>query len=210
MALGAVIEAVAREPYADVIRERIARPLGLRTLTFGPPTGASNVVVTPWTPQATSAAGALYASPTDIVRWDAAFFGGKLLPKAIVTAMTTPPALPGALLPYAFGWVADTLDGRREIWHNGDVLGATTRNCWFPDQHVAVVVFGNALDFDPAPVVRAAMRAIDPPSPAAVAADGAPAPGEEAAVTVRAQGVCRVGERFDRPVAVRPPHARRH
>jgi len=81
VALGAVIEAVAREPYADVIRERIAQPLGLRTLTFGPPAGASNVVVTPWTPQATFAAGALYASPADIVRWERLFSAASCCPK---------------------------------------------------------------------------------------------------------------------------------
>jgi len=73
VALGAVIEAVAKKPYADVIRDRIARPLALRTLTFGPPSDAPNVVRTPWTPQATYAAGALYVSPADLVRWNEAF-----------------------------------------------------------------------------------------------------------------------------------------
>jgi len=101
--------------------------------------------------------------------------------------MTTPPSLPNAASAYAFGWIVDTLDGRRQIWHNGGVVGSSTRNCWFPDQHVAVVVFGTAIDFDPGLVVRAAMRVVEPPSAAAVAAKASPAAGEDAAITVRAR-----------------------
>jgi CubicO group peptidase (beta-lactamase class C family) len=187
--LGAVIEAVTKQSYATVIHERIAAPLGLTTLTFGPPSDTKDVVVSTWSAEAASAAGGLYASPADIARWDAAFFGGKLLPLATVREMTTPPKIAGASLPYAFGWIADTLEGRTQIWHNGGVPGANTRNSWFPDTHTAVVVFGNDVAFDPGPTVRDTMRVIDPPSAAALAEQRAPSPNEDAAVTATAKRV---------------------
>lgn len=187
VALGAVIEAVTKQTYAAVIRDRIARPLGLTTLSFGPPAGARDVVRSPWTAQATYAAGGLYASPADLARFDREFFAGRLVPPKIVELMTTPPPIPNAALHYGFAWVSDTLDGREQRWHNGGVLGASTRNCWFPRDGVAVVVFGNELGFDPAPIVRAAMRVVVPPSAATLEAEQTAASGEDAAITSEAR-----------------------
>ncbi|HEY0396498.1 MAG TPA: serine hydrolase domain-containing protein [Candidatus Elarobacter sp.] len=201
--LGMIVETASGMPYGRFIHERIAQPLGLAHLTFGAPASGANVArgyeaetgetaVTPWTAQATYAAGGLYAAPSDLVRWDEAFFGGKLLDASTVALMTTPPQLPGnAQSGYAMGWVHETLDGHPLIWHNGGVLGANTRNAYFPDQRIAVVVFGNSLTFDETRVVREAFRALVPPSPAQLAAerqrDSAAAPGEDPAITAAAR-----------------------
>ena len=151
--LGMIVEAVARLPYGRFVHERIAQPLGLAHLTFGPPPGGAGVTrgyepqsggtaVTPWTPQATYAAGGLYAAPADLVRWDEAFFAGRLLDARSVTLLTTPPAL-AVPTEYAMGWLRGTLDGHPMIWHNGGVIGASARNAYFPDHRIAVVVFAN-------------------------------------------------------------------
>jgi CubicO group peptidase (beta-lactamase class C family) len=200
--LGMIVEAAARVPYARFIAERIAAPLGLTHLTFGPPRGATNVTrgyeaasggtaVTPWAPQATYAAGGLYASPADLVRWDEAFFGGKLLDAAAVRVLTTPPQLPSGASSYAMGWIRESLDGHPLLWHNGGVLGANTRNAYFPDQRISVVVFANTLAFDETRIVREAFRALVPPSEAQLAAererDTKAAPGEDPAITAAAR-----------------------
>jgi D-alanyl-D-alanine carboxypeptidase len=201
--LGMIVEAVARVPYARFVHERIAAPLGLATLSYGPPSGGANVThgyepqtgdlpVQPWSPESTYAAGGLYAAPADLVRWDEAFFGGRLLDAKTVQLMTTPPQLPnGARTSYAMGWIRDTLDGHPLIWHNGGVLGANTRNAYVPDERVSVVVFGNTSGFDETRVVREAFRALVPPTPAQLAAErqreSTPAPGEDPAVTSAAR-----------------------
>ena len=201
--LGMIVEEAAHVPYGRFIHERIAQPLGLTHLTFGPPPKGADVTfgyeaqfggtaVTPWTPQATYSAGALYATPGDLVRWDEAFFGGRLLDAATVQRMTTPPQLRGgARTDYAMGWVHDALDGHTMIWHNGGVLGANTRNAYFPDDRIAIVVFGNTAAFDETAVVREAFRALVPPSEAQLAAerekDAKPAPGEDPAITAAAK-----------------------
>jgi CubicO group peptidase (beta-lactamase class C family) len=201
--LGMIVEAVSGVPYGRFIHERIATPLGLAHLTYGPPPAGANVArgyeaqtgttaVTPWTPQATYAAGALYAAPADLVRWDEAFFGGRLLDAKAVATLTTPPQLPGgAHTNYAMGWLRDVLDGHPMIWHNGGVIGANTRNAYFPDERISVVVFGNTVGFDETRIVREAFRALVPPSQAQLAAERdsetKSAPGEDAAITVAAR-----------------------
>ncbi|MBV8297978.1 MAG: beta-lactamase family protein [Candidatus Eremiobacteraeota bacterium] len=201
--LGTIIEALARVPYGRFVHEHIAQPLGLTHLTYGPPPAGSDVTrgyepqtgataVTPWTVQATYAAGGLYAAPADLVRWDEAFFGGRLLDAATVRTMTTPPQLPGgAHTDYAMGWVRQELDGHPTVWHNGGVIGAHTRNSYFPEQRIEVVVFANSAGFDETRVVREAFRALVPPTEAQLAAERAretqPAPGEDPAITVAAR-----------------------
>jgi len=201
--LGMIVEAAAGIPYGRFVRERIVAPLGLAHLTYGPPPAGANVArgyepqtggtaVTPWTPQATYAAGALYASPDDLVRWDEAFFGGRLLDAKTVQLMTTPPQLPGgAHTSYAMGWVREALDGHPMIWHNGAVIGAHARNAYFPEQRISVVVFANASGFDETRIVREAFRALVPATDAQLAAERdsetKSAPGEDPAVTAAAR-----------------------
>jgi len=201
--LGMIVEATARMPYGRFIAERIAKPLGLTHLTFGPPPSGSDLArgyepqtgtaaVTPWTPQATFAAGGLYATPADLVRWNDAFFGARLLDAATVREMTTPAALTGdAKSNYAMGWLRDDLDGHPMIWHNGAVIGAHARNAYFPEQRITVVAFGNSTSFDETRIEREAFRALVPPSEAQLAADrkreATPAAGEDPAITAAAK-----------------------
>ena len=201
--LGMIVEATARMPYGRFIAERIAQPLGLTHLTFGPPPSGSDAArgyepqtgstaVTPWTPQATFAAGGLYATPADLVRWDDAFFGGRLLDATTVRAMTTPPALAGDTKSnYAMGWLRDELDGHPMIWHNGAVIGAHGGNAYFPEQRISVVVLGNSLSFDETRIRRAAFRALVPPSQAQLADDlrreNTPAAGEQPEISAAAK-----------------------
>jgi CubicO group peptidase (beta-lactamase class C family) len=169
IALGAAIEAATGRTFAEELAGRITEPLGLASLGFAPPHGHANVVRTPWTAQATYAAGGLYASPADIVTWNEAFFSGRVVPHEVVTAMTTPPTFGDEPGLYACGWLVNTLEGRRMISHGGGVLGAHTINAWFPDLRMSVVAFGNALAFDPLALVRSVMRIVDPPAPEVLA-----------------------------------------
>jgi D-alanyl-D-alanine carboxypeptidase len=174
VALGAIVEAVSGTSYGDFIHRFIALPLGLSSLTFGPPALATDLAlgygiaqtgapVAPWTPQATYAAGGLYASETDIVKWDAAFFGDTFLPKTSVDEMTTPAVLAdGTRSNFAAGSFVDTVDDRTEICQRGGIPGTSALNCWLPGPRAVVVIFANTLGFDPSEVLRAAVRAVDP------------------------------------------------
>src|SRR5437867_8957171 len=67
------------------------------------------------------AAGALYSTTEDLLRWEQGLFGGKLLSAASLEKMTTP-----FKNDYAFGLGVRTNKGRKVIEHNGGIEGFNT------------------------------------------------------------------------------------
>ena len=194
--LGAIIEHVSGMRYADFLRSRVLHGTAFDGISYGPPIGKTVSrgydVASPgkplkiWSPNGTYAAGALYARATDIAAWDDAFFHNRVVPAATVTRLTTPPALPaGAQTQYAAGWIADSMDGHRELWHNGGLPGFNARNAYFPEQDLAIVVFANVASFDATAVTREIFRTFVPATAAQLAADSAPAAGADPAITAR-------------------------
>jgi hypothetical protein len=84
------------------------------------------------------AAGALYSTTGDLLRWEQGLFGGKLLSAASLAKMTKP-----FKNDYAFGVVVRTAGGRSVIEHGGGIDGFNTFLAYYPDQKVTVAVLAN-------------------------------------------------------------------
>src|SRR4030095_14337639 len=84
------------------------------------------------------AAGALYSTTEDLLRWEQGLVGGKLIPAASLAKMTTP-----FKSDYAFGVVVQTASGRKVIQHGGGIEGFNTFLAYYPDSKVTVVVLAN-------------------------------------------------------------------
>ena len=84
------------------------------------------------------AAGALYSTTEDLLRWEQALFGGKVLKPASLEKMTTP-----FKNDYALGVSVRQPDGRRVVEHNGGINGFNTFLAFYPESHVTVAVLGN-------------------------------------------------------------------
>ena len=84
------------------------------------------------------AAGALYSTTEDLLRWEQGLFGGKLLSPASLQKMTTP-----FKTDYAFGLGVVTKNGRKLISHGGGIEGFNTYLAYYPEDHLTVVVLGN-------------------------------------------------------------------
>ena len=67
------------------------------------------------------AAGALYSTTEDLLRWEQGLFGGKLLSPASLAKMTTP-----FKNDYALGVVVRTANGRKVVQHGGGIDGFNT------------------------------------------------------------------------------------
>jgi CubicO group peptidase (beta-lactamase class C family) len=203
--LGMLIEKITGAPYDEALKLNILRPLQLTSTTAAmPPPGPDVAIgmawdeskharesVQRWSSQVAYAAGTLNSTVLDLIAWDAAFFGNRVVSAASVREMTTAPALPdGRPDGYGFGWIISKVYGRREVWHNGGIPGFGARNSYFPDDHVAIAVLADDMSFDSGPIVREALAA----ALGLTAADRAPfdhpapAPGENAAVTALARG----------------------
>jgi CubicO group peptidase (beta-lactamase class C family) len=84
------------------------------------------------------AAGALYSTTEDLLKWELGLFGGKLLSAASLVTMTTP-----FKNDYACGLVVQTKDGRKAIQHGGGIEGFNTELTYYPDDKLTLVVLAN-------------------------------------------------------------------
>jgi D-alanyl-D-alanine carboxypeptidase len=117
-----------------------------------------------------NAAGALASNAADLIRWDDAYFSGKVIPLSDVRIATTPPAHIVMLatkdrvnnigIGYAFGWVQARAEGRQMIWHNGGLPGARAMNATFPGDGLEIIVLTNATIAKPESVALKIARVI--------------------------------------------------
>jgi CubicO group peptidase (beta-lactamase class C family) len=149
--LGAVIEKVSGRKYGDLLRERIFDPLGMkdsgldtdelvlpkRAQGYMPGPGGivlarSESMTVPW------AAGSIYSTTGDLLKWERGLFGGKVLSADSLKAMTT--AGKGN---YGLGVMAIDKDGLKVVEHGGGIEGFNTSLLYVPERRIAVVVLSN-------------------------------------------------------------------
>ncbi len=149
--LGAVIEKVSGEKYGDLLHKRIFDPLGMhdtgldtdelilpkRAQGYSPGKDGliharSESMTVPW------AAGSIYSTTGDLLRWERALFGGKVLNDASLTAMTT-----AGKGDYGLGVGVVQQSGVKVIQHGGGIEGFNTQLAYVPDRKITVVVLSN-------------------------------------------------------------------
>ena len=98
-------------------------------------------------------AGALYSTVDDLMKWNDALYGGKVLNKQSLDAMLTPVVLNSgekALPLYGYGLGLTTYRGEDVISHSGGLHGFVTQLAYYPKEKLSVVMFYN----DDAPEVN--------------------------------------------------------
>jgi CubicO group peptidase (beta-lactamase class C family) len=150
---GLIVERVSGIPLSDYLQQHIFIPL-LMNQTFlagdrgvSPQhaigytgTAGSFTPAKPWDPAWLFGAGGLVTNVYDLAKWD---IGLPLVLRVDAERdMLTPSGAPGALQ-YGLGWVIDEREGKRYVWHNGEIAGYYAMNALLPDDHVAVIVLAN-------------------------------------------------------------------
>ncbi|BAU92317.1 beta-lactamase [Methylorubrum populi] len=157
--LGMAIEAASGRSYEAYLRESILAPLGLKEtgyddLTVILPRRAAgyrrgraqwrNAV--PMAASSAFAAGALYATVDDLLAWDEALSGPRLLSEASRAAMFddrgTGYSL-GWFVARAFGKPGVPGSGHRVFGHAGSIPGFLSINDLYPDDRLTVIVLSN-------------------------------------------------------------------
>lgn len=149
--LGYLIERVSGQTYEKFVQDSIFTPLGMkdsgydsnsaviarRAAGYAPgPNGPVNAGFINMT--IPFAAGALYSTTEDLLRWEQGLFGGKLLSPASLEKMITP-----FKNDYAFGLEVHTNKGRKIVDHNGGIEGFNTELAYYPEDKLTVAVLGN-------------------------------------------------------------------
>jgi CubicO group peptidase (beta-lactamase class C family) len=149
--LGYLIEKITGESYAKFVRENIFQPLEMQDSGYDSNSAIIRRRASGYAPGATGpenagfvhmsiphAAGSLYSTTEDLLRWEQGLFGGKLLKPESLVKMTTP-----FKDDYAFGLAVHTDDSRKVIEHGGGIEGFNTQVAYYPETKLVVIVLGN-------------------------------------------------------------------
>ena len=149
--LGYLIERISGGSYATFVQDNIFTPLGMKDSGYDSNSAvilrrASGYAPSPTGPvnagfihmSIPHAAGALYSTTEDLLKWQQALNGARVVSAASLQKMTTP--FKGD---YAFGLVVRTVNGRKMIAHGGGIEGFNTAMSYFPDEKLSIVVLSN-------------------------------------------------------------------
>lgn len=157
--LGAIIEEVSEQSYADFMEENVFDPLGMERTYYGSHMriipnraegyayGADEPVHAPYLSMTQPhAAGSLLSTVGDLAIWDAALYTDALLTAESREAMFTKPTLnSGEESNYAFGFMIGEFRGTPSISHGGGIPGFVTNAIRLPAHEVYVAVLCNTL-----------------------------------------------------------------
>jgi D-alanyl-D-alanine carboxypeptidase len=180
--VGAVIEKVTGKPWHVNVDERIARPLGLRTIRYGELEGdtpnmaigytfADNKVVPAQKIHMSvpHAAGALIGSVEDLAKWNDALHHGKVVRADLYAKMIAPTVMAdGKTEDYGFGIAPREVRSRKAVGHGGGIFGFSTDSIYLPKEDLFVAVFTNSDSPAASPglvMQQLAALAIDDPFP---------------------------------------------
>ncbi|CAN7653970.1 serine hydrolase [Massilia sp. LjRoot122] len=156
--LGAIIEKISGQSYANFLEQRIFKPLGMRDTYYegfgnskapvaaGHSRGAQGFgAAKPLSMTQPYAAGSLVSTVDDLARWDAAIGAGRLLkPSSWKQAFTSYRLSDGKATGYGYGWDVDKVQGETSMGHGGGINGFSTYALRFPEQKVYVAVLTNS------------------------------------------------------------------
>jgi CubicO group peptidase (beta-lactamase class C family) len=99
------------------------------------------------------AAGSLYSTVDDLVKWDEALYSEKLLKEETFAKMTT-----AGLSDYGYGLQMRTVDGRPAQAHGGGINGFNTYMIRLPGEHLMAVALANQNGQGPDAIAAALAR----------------------------------------------------
>ncbi|HWR53110.1 MAG TPA: serine hydrolase domain-containing protein [Bryobacteraceae bacterium] len=167
--LGLIIEKASGKRWEECLRENIFQPLGMKHTGWdrsselpGRATGYLLGKDGAYEPvQAQDAAGAfaaggLYSTVEDMVRWDEGLAKSKVLKRKTLELAFSPGLLTdGRRTVYGMGFIIGKHGGLREIGHGGDITGFNTWIARYPERDFAVVVLSNTGMRPPGPLPTA-------------------------------------------------------
>jgi CubicO group peptidase (beta-lactamase class C family) len=162
MILGILTSKLTDMHWSEFLKQRVFEPAGMTTARV---ISESDIVKNradgyertkegelrnqEWVPPSdnTLADGSLYVTVKDMVAWDAALRGRRLLSEASYETWWKPVSLGGGITyPYGFGWALSEQRGRRLIEHGGSWQGFRAAIARYVDDELTVVVLANAAD----------------------------------------------------------------
>lgn len=153
--LGAILEAVTGKTYAELLRSEIFEVCGMKNSGYadamrviekrakGYERVADTVTVAPWIDMTIPyAAGSIYSTVEDLMLWDRALHGTKILNDKLKSKMFGSDQEDGR--GYAYGWQWRTnAKGQRVVSHGGGIFGFNTTIVRVPATKTCIAILNN-------------------------------------------------------------------
>ncbi len=173
--LGYIVSKVSGKPYAEYLKENFFDPLGMNNTGvhyagikleheakgYAKNNGKYAPAIN-WDMSWAGGAGAIYSTVDDLLKWNQALYGGKVLSKKSLDAATTPVVLNNgeeAPAHYGYGLGINKYRGEDIISHSGGLHGFVTQLAYYPKEKLTVVMFYNNAEpeanFDPNKIAEA-------------------------------------------------------
>lgn len=162
--LGAIIEELTGMSYAEALYTRIIAPLNLTQTGYHSPDLVVPDMVQGYNrqfgqyipapyfhPSAVYAAGMMYSSAADLHAFNCALDSGQVVKDTALLTTAFTAQVAGSS--YGYGQMVDVYEiGDRVLkstGHSGDLPGVATRNLFFPEEQLSIIILGNTM-FDDA------------------------------------------------------------
>jgi CubicO group peptidase (beta-lactamase class C family) len=173
--LGYIISKVSGKPYAEYLKETFFDPLhmentgihyaGIKLKHEAKGYAKNNDKydnAINWDMSWAGGAGSIYSTVDDLLKWNQALYGGKVLNEKSLGAALTPVVLKnGGQSPvqYGYGLGLSKYRGEDIVSHSGGLHGFVTQLSYYPKEKLTVVMFSNTaepeVNFDPNKIAEA-------------------------------------------------------
>jgi len=163
--LGYLIEKISGVSYAQYLEDQLLKPANMLNTGYfvnaKPPAdmalgysafGNGYNPATDWDLSWADAAGALYSTTADLVKWNENLYSGKIISEESLKRMLTPATLnDGSTVSqnYGYGIMTGSFRGLRFYSHSGGLPGFNCVLSYYPDLELSVAVFTNSLPLPP-------------------------------------------------------------
>ena len=154
---GMLVERVSGQSYPDFLQMYIWDPLEMRDTYFmdaarviknragGYTLRGNEIVHAPFANlHRIYASGALGTSISDLLKWQRALHGSRLVGAATTTKMMTAGRLnDGTPIPYGYGLFLTNMSGKAKIEHYGNIGGTRAQLAYYPSEDLTVAIMAN-------------------------------------------------------------------
>jgi D-alanyl-D-alanine carboxypeptidase len=151
--LGQIVSRVSGLPYKRYVSGHLLVPMGLGHTGFNtdrppaPPTFAAGTSGFGRPPRRDASwgfsAGGMYSTVGDLLAWNRALFGDKVVSAASLALLTTRHASTGEGYGYGYGLFVGKTFGSRVAFHDSQIPGFVSEDAWYPGARLDVIVLGN-------------------------------------------------------------------
>lgn len=173
--LGYIVSKISGMPYGEYLKKNFFDPLDMENTGvhyagikleheangYAKNNGKYNQA-TNWDMSWAGGAGAIYSTLDDLLKWNQALYGGKVLKEESLNAALTPVVLKNgekASQLYGYGLGLGKYRGEDIVSHSGGLHGFVTQLSYYPKEKMTVVMFYNSgepeVNFDPNKIMEA-------------------------------------------------------